>query len=145
MGIFECFVLGCIYWHVLPICKETENWDTWILLKAGLSNFSQSMKEMRNWDFKMLANRLYFQIFPNLLERWIIGIFENLPRLHFPICTNSQRNWKLGLLNSGKEISNEQERMNVGSFHMNFKSIQNSKSQCFLHLCWMEFFTISEE
>lgn len=34
------------------------------------------MKEVENWDFQVLANRLHLQIFPNSPETWKIGIFE---------------------------------------------------------------------
>ena len=63
-----------------------------------------------------MANSLYFPHFPNLPESWIIGIFEYFPTLYFTIFTTFQRNWKLGLLNIGKEPSNEQAWMKVGSW-----------------------------
>ena len=58
---------------------------------------SQSIKWMENWDFQMLANKLYFQIFPNSLKRWKIGILENEPRLYFPIFSKLTKRLKIGI------------------------------------------------
>ena len=55
------------------------------------------MKEMKNWNFLMLANRLHFQVLPN-----------------------TQRGWKLKLPNVDKKSSNGQKWMKVGSFEVKF-------------------------
>ena len=98
------------------------------------SQFTNSLK----FEIFECCRKLDFPIFPNPWKRWeigwIIGIFEYLSWLYFLIFTNSHRNWKLGLKNIGKEISNDQEWIKIGSLNMDFKSIQNSKFHNFRRL-----------
>ena len=37
--------------------------------RLQLPNFYQFMKELENWDFQMLADKLHLEIFPNSLKR----------------------------------------------------------------------------
>ena len=110
-----------LYLHCFSMYTNIQNWDIWMLLKAGPPNFSQFMKEIKNWNLQMLTNRQYFQIFPN-----------------------SQRDWKLRWVTVEKGII-KWARSETWKFLTEFLILSERQISIFSSTLLSGIFTISEE
>ena len=67
--IFECCSSAVFHFFSPESTKRVKIRIFECYARLRLPNFYQFMKELENWDFQMLADKLHLEIFPNSLKR----------------------------------------------------------------------------